>query len=309
MISTRDIGKYLRYIFDSNSYKPLTAEPDLTEHALLTAATIRGVYRPAMIMIHGIMPRSGTVYIGELIRQHPDIYAYPHNLFELPFLQQTGILENLQDKFIWAHRHNVGKIGRFELLPIFGAGLVAYLHQESPREKRVLVKVPSVQYLTHFRVVFPYEQLIILVRDGRDIVHSTLRTWPQLNFLLVCRRWKRAAQMVLAYQDMHSWQKQGYWLARFEDAVYSPESFMREICIRFELDSKRYPWDKLTNLPVRGSSQLATEGKVNWTPVEMPEGFHPIGQWQQWTAFRKSLFKWIAGRELISMGYEQDMRW
>ena len=39
--------------------------------------------------------------------------------------------------------------------------------------------------IQQFYDVFPHEQLLVLVRDGRDLLQSTLKTWPQLRF----RRW------------------------------------------------------------------------------------------------------------------------
>jgi len=309
VVTLHDVRKYIRYIFDSKSFRPSFNAGAISDQALQTAQLIRGRERGPAIIVHGIMPRSGTVYVGELLRLHPDLYAYPNHIWELPFLQQTGDILNLQKKFLLAYEQNMGKIGDQDFLPLFGASLVAYLHASVPRGKRMLLKIPSVQYLSHFYLVFPYEHIMVLIRDGRDVVHSTLKTWPQLRFSMVCRRWRRAANMVLAFDERYGLREQGYSLARFEDAVRDPAAFVRTACQRFGLDESRYPFELLDTISVHGSSTLREQEGGVWKMVAKPEGFQPIGHWQQWSAMRKRFFKMIAGQPLMGLGYCEDLNW
>jgi protein-tyrosine sulfotransferase len=256
------------------------------------------------------MPRSGTVYAGELLKLHPDVWAYPRQLWEFPFLQVSGDLPGLQREFFRVYEQNVGKIGERDFLPLFGAALVGYLHAAVPVQQRILLKVPSVQHLSQFFDVFPHEHLLVLIRDGRDLVESTLRTWPWLQFWQVCVRWNRAARMVLAmHEHLANAKPTGYWLARYEDAVNAPQVFVREACRRFGLDEERYPFDQIDGIPVQGSSILAQDGKVTWEPVERTEDFRPLGYWQAWSALRKWLFKALAGQSLLALGYCEDLTW
>jgi hypothetical protein len=149
----------------------------------------------------------------------------------------------------------------------------------------------------------------VLTRDGRDVVHSTVKTWPQLMFWMACQRWRRSARMVLACHRRYAERGEGYWLARFEDAVSDPESFVREACRHFNLDEEKYPFDEMSDLPVRGSATLKEPGDVDWHPVEKPRDFDPVGHWRDWSWWRKWRFKRIAGRELIQLGYAKDMNW
>jgi len=309
MVRPEDIAKYARYAFDTKSFAPRFEVGVLSDQALQTAKLIRGRERGPAIILHGIMPRSGTAYVGELLRQHPDLFAYPNHIWELPFLEQTGDLVHLQDKFLQAYRHNVGKIGDRDFLPLFGSALMGYLHAGVPAGKRMLLKVPSVQYLGHFQSVFPYEQVLLLARDGRDVVHSTLRTWPQLRFFMVCLRYRRAANMVLAFHERHRHRKEGYWLGCFEDAVRDPAGFVRTACRCFGLEESRYPFERIDSIPVHGSSTLSEAGDTTWRAVPKPAGFRPTGHWQQWSAVRRRVFKMIAGRSLLDLGYGEDLSW
>jgi protein-tyrosine sulfotransferase len=305
-----DLKRYLEYGFEAHSFAPAFVGGSVTDEALEAARKIRGTGRRPAIVIHGVMPRCGTVYVGELLRLHPDLCAYPRQLWELPFLPLAGDLQALQRTFFRVYEQNRGKIGQDDFLPLFGAALVGYLHTAVPAQQRILLKVPSVQYLSQFFDVFAHEHLLVLVRDGRDLVESTLRTWPRLQFWQVCMRWNRAARMVLAvHEHLANAKPTGYWLARYEDALDAPEAFVHEACRRFGLGEERYPFDQISGIPVQGSSFLAKGGKVSWVPVQRTQDFRPLGYWRKWSALRKWLFKRLAGQSLLALGYCEDLTW
>ena len=308
-ITAVNVGKFLRYSFEAGSFTPSIGHPRISERALQSAAAIRGESRPPAILLHGLMPRSGTVYAGELLRLHPDIHAFPEQIWEFPFLQHAGEIARVQQRFFQAYEQNTDRIGALDFLPLFGAALIAHLHESTPPGKRLLLKVPSVQYLTHFFEVFPHERLLLLCRDGRDVVQSTRRTWPVLRFPMICLRWRRAAQMTLAFDRAFSEQRERYVLARFEDAVGDPEAFIRRVCRRFGLDEERYPYERLSAVPVHGSSAMPVRRSVTWDAQAKPAGFKPVGRWQEWSALDRWLFKRIAGKQLLELGYCSDFRW
>ncbi len=304
--SFRDnVRKYIRYVFKNDGFAPRTQRGRISEHAFQTAKTLRGADRPPAIIIHGIMKRSGTVYSGELLSSHPHVYAYPNHIWEIPFLPLTGDILKMRDEFFLAYRQNVGKIEENDFLPIFGASFIAYLYSLVPAGQRMLLKMPGVEYLDYFFDVFPHENLLLLTRDGRDLVASTTKTWTQLRFADVCRRWDRSAKMILRFHEQNAG-RSGYWLARFEEAVQQPENFVRQACARFGLDPDVYPFEKINALPVIGSSTTRKQG-LDW--IEKPKDFNPIGRWQQWSAWQKRTFKRIAGRSLIALGYCEDLDW
>jgi len=304
-----DLRKYWDYLFDASSFDPRPTTARLSGRALEVAGAIRGRALSPALIIHGVMPRSGTVYVGELLRLHPDLSAYPNEIWEFPFLQQTGKVRSLQSRFLLAYEQNTGKVGEDDFLPLFGSALMAYLYSFVPSGQRMLLKVPSVQYLTHFFSVFPSEHLLLLVRDGRDVVHSTLRTWPQLRFSMVCRRWRRAAEMALGFDALHGSHGQGYWMGRFEDAFADPAGFVAQACARYGLDAGRYPFSQIEGIRIHGSSSLRARGQVVWDPLEPPTGFSPVGHWQRWSGRKKRAFKRIAGQALIDLGYCEDLDW
>ena len=291
-----------------NRFAPILNLPPLENDTLNTAKNIRGTDRPPAIMLHGVMPRSGTTLVGELLRLHPDLCAYPNELWEVPFLRTTNRMIQVQEAFFDAYKHNIARMGRLDFLPLFGASIVAYLHASVEPSKRLLVKTPDVQYLSYFHHVFPFESLLLVLRDGRDVVHSTLKTWPGSDFALICKTWNAGARLILELSRHRTREDGGFWVAKFEDAVGNPARFMEEVCERFDLDETKYPFDGIGNVPVRGSSQPA-KGEVSWEGEQKPKGFNPIGRWKEWPGKWKETFKKIAGNSLVRTGYSKDMSW
>jgi protein-tyrosine sulfotransferase len=308
MITARNVRKHIRYIIDSQSFEPYPAG-EISPTAINTAAVIRGETRGPAIMLHGIMPRSGTVYVGELLKQHPDLCAYPGDIWELPFLERTKDIERVQREFLWSYTQNKNKIANDDFLPLFGAAIVAYLHSSAPEGDRILVKISGVQFLHRFFDFFPHENLLLLIRDGRDLVHSTVKTWPQIRFWMACLRWRRAASMCLYVNLLYEQRAGVYWMGRFEDAVSDPVNFVTSACRHFGLDPSIYPWDKIGLIPVQGSSSLKESGQVSWEPVYKPKDFQPSGNWRNWSSYRKLVFKIIAGDMLQKMGYGIEEEW
>jgi hypothetical protein len=300
-----NLRKYFRYVFMTDSLVYRTARGAISEHAFRTAAQIRGAARPPAIIVHGIMKRSGTVYSSELLGLHRDLHPHPNRIWEVPFLAQTGTVNKLQEDFLFDYRENAGRLGDRDFLPIMGAALIAYLYEYVPPGQRLLFKVPGVEHLDAFYDVFPGENLMLVVRDGRDLVSSTIKTWPQLRFSDVCKRWARSARMIRCFDREHAG-RGGYLLVRYEDAVREPDRFVMKAIEAFDLDPAGYPTEKIGSLPVIGSSTTRKEGKT-W--MKKTSGFNPIGRWQSWSPLRKLVFKRLAGQELIDLGYVPDSKW
>ena len=289
-----------RYVFP-------VEEPAVGAEALQTVRKMRGS-RPPAIILHGVMQRSGTVFTGELLGLHADLYNYPREVYEFPFLRMTGEIFALHKDFISAYENNRDKILQHDFLALTAAPLLAHLYAAAPIGQRMLLKVPNSEYLPYFYAAFPFENLLILMRDGRDVVTSTLRTWSNLNFTDICRRWNYSARLILQCNKKFS-ERPSYFYARYEDVSRSPDKFVRAVCCRFGLDEDRYPFEKIYQLPVRGSSTYRPGNEVSWEAMERPKQFQTIGRWNSWSEGQKKAFKKIAGQTLIDLEYCEDLNW
>ncbi len=91
----------------TEAHKTEFAEEGLTNRAIRIAALIRVVDRQPAIIIHGVTQRSGTVYEGELLRLHPDVFAYPNDMWETPFLELAGDIHKIQQRFFQASKNKI----------------------------------------------------------------------------------------------------------------------------------------------------------------------------------------------------------
>jgi len=281
----------------------------LTERARRAIRVVLGdSYSPA-IFILGATPRSGTVYAGELVRLHTDVSAYPNQLWEVPFLRGIGPLLQHQADFFQAYKLNRSRMGANDLVGLYAASLLAYLQSFIPAGKRMLVKDTALDYLPYFPVLFPSEFAVILLRDGRDTVHSTLRTWPnRYTFPEVCERWNKNARLALDFSTACR-NESRYWLVHYEDVLADPNAFVTELCRRFELAPERYPFDRIDTVEVLGSSTLVSPGAVDWNPTPRPPEFQPTRHWTTWTRGQREQFAEIAGDTLLEASYCADMDW
>jgi protein-tyrosine sulfotransferase len=295
------------YDHKKSAFKYISNIAAASQSALNASKTIRGAENKPSLFLHGVMPRSGTVYAAKVINQHPDIQGYPNDLWEVPFLKTTGHLLNAQDYFSYSYKKNKERMGQNDLLPLFGAAILSYLRSFTEKDKSILVKEPSVDFLPYFDIVFPYEKLIIINRDGRDVVRSTIKTWPRMDFKHTCVRWKNSADLILNY--INDGNRDNYLFYKFEKVVQDPCQFAKDTCETFNLDESKYPYENIEKLSVQGSSAMAVNKKVSWDGVEKPKDFNPVGRWEDWTKKQKDIFKKIAGETLIKFGYEKDNNW
>lgn len=286
---------------------PLPRQVDISADALETARVIRGEQRQPVIMVHGVTQRSGTVYVGELLRLHPDLYAFPREIWEFPFLNVAEDIRRVQSRFLSLYPPNEAAMGKDDFLPVFGASFIAYLHAVAPQSQRVLLKMPDVSQLSYFPYVFPFELPLLLLRDGRDVVQSAVHTWPQVRFADACEYWNANARIMLTLERRYA--DRGWRIFRFEDAAVQPNEFVRDACQYSQLDPARYPFDRIAEVSVRGSSVAPRDRRVTWDPIGKPAGFNPVGRWQNWTASQRRTFKRIAGQTLIEAGYTDDDNW
>jgi len=255
----------------------------------------------APIFIMGIMPRSGTVWLRQLLLQHPrcagtspwEDWLVPH----AHWLQH--FVEDVFD--YWQPRTEVRPEWLYEGL---GKGLLS-IWEGRIGEKRLVTKTPSVRNLDLFFRFFPGAYLLVLVRDGRAVVESAART-SGLDYETGARRWARAAREILKFRQEAGDAGGRMLVVRYEDLYSSLNTELRRILEFVRLPVDEYDFDAARNLPVRGSSAVSrtSSDRVHWTPVEKTSDFRPLSRWQHWTRFRHERFNWIAASYLEAFGYE-----
>lgn len=299
------------------------AKPEFTGHELgvtpppvsdAAAATVRQIRSPGSqrgpsIMIHGLTARTGTNYIWFLLQLHPDVAGCTQSR-EFFFLQRSLDAIALQkrydetDKAIKSPFQAPG-----DVLALLGASTLAYLHSFAPEDKRLLLKVPNVRFLHYFPTAFANENLLVLMRDGRDVVASYRESWPHIPFHVVCTDWAEAVRVAQDFQKTVGTTFPSQ-VGRYEDAVADPEGFVKTVCPALGLDLSIYPFEKIREVPVLGSCEVKSGEQWKWQVAEKkPKDFSPVGRWKKWSEEDKATFKRIAGEALVAAGYATDDAW
>jgi protein-tyrosine sulfotransferase len=279
--------------------------PDVARLANL-ARTIRGADYPPAILLHGVLPRSGTNYLANAIALHPDVAAFPRQIWEFPLLHVAPGAEALQSEFAAMFPANEALLGKHEFLAYLASGWLAALQAEVGA-RRILMKSPHVQHIGLFPAIFPRDKLVLCLRDGRDVVASTMKTFGRhllrKSFRQIVTEWKLATDAALEFTEGSPKHHPNAVVVRYEDGVRAPQQLMQDLLVRLELDTASFPFDRLDHLPVIGSSTSDAEGASRWQPVTRDASFNPIGRWRDWPRRRMKEFMDIAGDTLVRAGY------
>jgi hypothetical protein len=209
-----------------------------------------------------------------------------------------------------------------DVLGLVGDAWLEWASAGLPAGRRLVLKEPSVRNLDRFHRFFPRSYLIVLMRDGRDIACSSLRTAfaapPAFGGLHprtwrrafrgpigeLARRWRDASRDLRAFLDTPGGRERAR-VVRYEDLVREPEAQMRELLEFLRLPRETFAWSAFEALDVRGSSFVGEQVEgLDWSGEEpAPEGFDPIGRWRSWTEREVRRFHAVAAAELAHWGY------
>jgi protein-tyrosine sulfotransferase len=261
------------------------------------------------IFIHGILPRSGTNFLWDLLLLHPDLARGREPVNEDLFLDQSDHLMSFVEavRTMWDPRWGTFGADLPERLQAgLGEGLVSFLWTD--RDRRLVTKSPSVRHLDRFFAFFPGARLLILVRDGRSVAQSAMETFGW-DFDRAGRAWSEAADTIRRFQQAEAARADRWRVVRYEDLVDDPEGELRAIFHFLELEPASYDFDAARNLPVRGSSAFGRRnGAVHWATVAKNEGFAPKERWRSWSAGQLERFDWLTAGQLAHFGYSASPR-
>jgi len=266
------------------------------------------------VFIIGIMNRCGTNYLCDILRLHP-AFKPPRLVVEDYALKHVDLLIKYAEQTYrrWGHgKMPIDEQTKARLIGALGGGIVSFLGEQLDTHYRILTKTPSPDNVDKFFMLFPDAKLLVLVRDGRDVVESAAKSWRRVPKPYWMRQWALGARSILTFKEGVGRGLEGsrWALVRYEDLIERNEETVRRILELLDLDTSSFNWDQLPSLPLRGSSaHFGDEGHLNWRLLPKPNNFRPVGRWSNWGALQKSMFKMIAGRELIRLGYAGDSQW
>lgn len=260
---------------------------------------------PDPIFILGIMPRSGTNHLMDLVCSHPEVAPARSPVKEDLFLENSDDLIRYASRVrgswdpIWG---DFPQELADDLLRSLGDGLISFLWTD--RSRRLVTKSPSVRNVGRFHRLFPEAKLLTLIRDGRSIVQSCVDTFGW-DFDSAAHRFSGAARELLASFEADGGSAERL-VIRYEDLVTDMRTTMAGVLDFAGLSPDKFDFSAAEELPVRGSSSHRGPGRtsVHWEPVPRDASFRPLQRWESWDEARSARFEWIAGREARALGYE-----
>jgi hypothetical protein len=173
-----------------------------------------------------------------------------------------------------------------------------YLIEKSPRQ---------VHEIEHIRAVFPDAKLIMIHRDGRDVVISDsffTRDYGRqpFSFEQAVRDWRDDMEAQFQHAERH-----GVFVCSYEDLLSDGPEVVRDL-----LDYLGLPYDEalIERLLARSSFRFYTGRDPG---QENRKRFYRkgiVGDWKNhFGPEEKRIFKEIAGDLLITLGYEKDLSW
>ncbi|MHC5060984.1 MAG: sulfotransferase family protein [Planctomycetota bacterium] len=258
------------------------------------------------VFILGITRRSGTNFLQNLLCLHPECYA--GGVIHEDFLLSGA---ELLDKYANSVSRNwnlcwvEGKqcCSSDAMCRYIGKGLTAFLQQQNSGDiasqvdsvksepgnqsglsaGRLVTRTPSVRNLKHFFKFFPGAGLLIIVRDGRSVAESGVKSFGW-HYEDAFRSWATAARTILNFDAGHKNTQHKYMIVKYEELNGDTEQQLRRIFDFFGLDSEKYDFNSAKNLPVSGSSQLRDSGQkdIHWRPVEKTQDFDPSMRFGGW---------------------------
>jgi protein-tyrosine sulfotransferase len=263
---------------------------------------------PAPILVFGVMPRSGTNFVRDLISHHPDVYPDPGRLWEFPLLHAARDARAFMDRFIAMFPRNGDVVGRWDALALLSGAWLRELQREAGA-KRILLKSPHVQNLTLAPAIFPGAKIVLCLRDGRDVTASSMKTFSRWSparktFEQLAREWALSAEAILSFAPGGVNAHPDITVVRYEEMVADTRGDLETLFEAVGLDPALYPFEKLETMPVRGSSESARADDSRWQGEAKTADFKPVGRWSEWSAGQRRRFDRVAGATLRAAGYD-----
>lgn len=260
---------------------------------------------PDPIFILGIMPRSGTNHLMDLVCLHPEVAPGRSPVMEDFFVENSNHLVRYTSEVraswdpIWGE---FPQDVEADILRSLGDGLISFLWVD--RSRRLVTKSPSVRNVGRFHQLFPEARLVVLIRDGRSIVQSCIDTFGW-DFDTAAHRFSDAAKELLT-SSVANGSTTECLVVRYEDLVTDMHATMIGVLDYAGLAPDRFDFSAAAALPVRGSSSHLGPGRtsVHWEPVPRDASFRPLERWRSWDEGKLARFEWIAGQEARALGYE-----
>jgi len=260
-----------------------------------------------LVLIIGVMPRSGTNYIFNALMLHSDIQRVQFDAEDKIFVESDLLLKYVRrTKNSWYEKEGIDlERQKGDLQEFIGKGISDFL--AGNKNGVLLNKTPLTQGLKNIHKFIPNTKIIILLRSGRDLIESGRKSfgWPYDEAIV---RYKKSLNRIKNFLEETS-TKDNVRLIRYED-VLADEAKEVEQLIRFVgLDVAKYPFGQLATMGVTGSSTtkgLGNDGRKNYKSFKDKSNFNPTERSKNWPKPILRMYNRECGDLLEYFNYERE---
>ena len=259
-----------------------------------------------LIVLLGITRRSGTNYCHKVLTSHPECTGTAFELWEDFLVHESHRLLSYATAAAnhWNATWRAGSSAHTLLVESLGEGLTTFLRQGC-NSRYLIAQTPSLQGIEHIPVLLPACRLIIVVRDGRDVVSSGMRSFGW-SFDDAVDLWTTGARHLMRFREAHP--GFGLLLIHYEHLVARLPEVIGDLCSYLDVTPSLFDVEAALRLPVLGSCDAVNAGgRVHWGAVARSADFQPVGRWRSiLTKDEHAKFWDRAQDEMASLGYERD---
>ena len=174
--------------------------------------------------------------------------------------------------------------------------------KENKEEKTIVTKTPIPSNIKLFSSLFSSGILVVLIRDGRSVAESAIRTWG-LHFDEAVNQWVKGARTILQFVEQYGTTSRFHTTVKYEDLYMNTVREIRRIFDQAGLAVDSYPYEELDDEPIVGSSTYQPKEGVSWNAVADDGSFNPLSRWSSWSKEEHMRFNWLAASEMEALGY------
>lgn len=298
-----------RPTLDPALYADAGIEDGQRRHLKAVAASAQKRFEDRQLLfIYGVMPRSGTNFLYELLLRVPPCVRSRIAFAEMPILAGESYFRGPTDLIGRVHPPSGAAFGRMEWMSYAVSGFRNRLLDMADPGSVTLIKTPLVYNIELFPTLFPQDRMIFIVRDARYIVDSFMRTFARTRmsrtFEDVCLETRMAmekSEAFLAHQPADR-----VMPLRYEDVVRDKGGALRAIFAWMGIEPGAID-GAIEHLPIYGSSthSRGDGGAVEWKPVEADGSFDPTSRPLDWSDAQKRIFTRTCGAANRRQGYPE----
>ena len=249
------------------------------------------------IFIIGISPRSGTNYLYNLLNLHPRIS--PSKINGEGFLvYYSDLLDNYTSALARRWHDNWENDPKL-IQEAIGKGLTDSLGTDNDYNT---IKTPLTTNLDNLKKFFPDSKVILLMRDGKNVVASHEKTFKK-GISIPSNIYSIGGETILNHIN-----DQQFYCLKYEDLNDDPENQLESIFAYLDLSYSDVDQNEIGKLGIVGSSTFGRSGdQVDWNQTfPKTKNFNPNNRSANWSNYKRQRFDWIAGDINEKLGYKRD---